>query len=220
MSRKHVIITGTGRAGTSFLVELMTHLGLETGYRAEDVSNHKSKTARAGLEYDIRKEDAPYIVKNPWFCEYATEVLEREDIQIEHAFIPMRDLHAAAESRRYVTNQTVAMMPLMKRIRHYWRPKALPGGECPKSSASNQEALLLENLYSLILTLSSSTIPVTLLRYPLLVNDSLYLYDKLLPILNGIGFEQFDATFNRVVDPSLIHSFNANDRCPGPAKAA
>ena len=33
--RRHVVITGTGRAGTSFLVELLTHLGLETGFGVE-----------------------------------------------------------------------------------------------------------------------------------------------------------------------------------------
>ena len=212
MSRKHVIITGTGRAGTSFLVELMTHLGLETGYEVDDIAKHKSKAARAGLEHDIRRDDAPYIVKSPWFCDYAAEVLEREDIQIEHAFIPMRDLQAAAESRRHVTNETVASMSFLKRLRYYWRPATLAGGMWPMNSGSSQEALLLDKLYNLVLTLSSSTIPVTLLRYPLLTDDSLYLYAKLQPILNGIGFEEFDATFSRVANPSLVHSFSANDR--------
>ncbi|MGO8710482.1 MAG: hypothetical protein ACLQUZ_00180 [Rhizomicrobium sp.] len=32
MSRHHVIISGTGRAGTTFLVQLLTALKLDTGY--------------------------------------------------------------------------------------------------------------------------------------------------------------------------------------------
>ena len=56
------------------------------------------ENARAGLEQDVRNGNAPYIIKSPWFCDYAEEVLKRDDIQIEHIFVPMRDLHAAAES--------------------------------------------------------------------------------------------------------------------------
>ena len=103
-TRNHVIITGTGRSGTTFLIELFTHLGLETGFSAEDIEfeSKKFKKSRAGLEHDIRHIDCPYIVKHPKFCHYAEEVLCRDDIIIEHVFIPIRDLYSAAESRRYV----------------------------------------------------------------------------------------------------------------------
>jgi hypothetical protein len=53
--RRHVIIAGTGRAGTSFLMELLHELGIDIGrdrliYHAE---------ARAGLEYDVGRDDGP-----------------------------------------------------------------------------------------------------------------------------------------------------------------
>ena len=78
--RKHIVITGTGRAGTSFLVELLTNLGLDTGYRSEELNKFKYSLGRAGFENDIRKENNPYIVKDPVFCDYAEEVFKREDI--------------------------------------------------------------------------------------------------------------------------------------------
>lgn len=56
-----------------------------------------------GFEKDIRSNDCPYIVKNPWFCDYADEVFSRQGILIEHIFVPIRDLNAAAESRKFVT---------------------------------------------------------------------------------------------------------------------
>jgi len=87
--RKHILITGTGRAGTSFLIELCTNLGLETGFNAKDLNNKNKSLGRAGLEKDIRDDECPYIVKNPWFCDYADEVFAREDILIEHIFIPI-----------------------------------------------------------------------------------------------------------------------------------
>ncbi len=63
--RKHILITGTGRAGTTFMVELLTHLGLDTGFNADTVTGLKDEMGRAGLEKDIRNNDCPFIVKSP-----------------------------------------------------------------------------------------------------------------------------------------------------------
>lgn len=84
--RRHVVISGTGRAGTSFLVCLLTRLGLDTGFSEADLA--LDECSRAGLERDIRKP-APYIAKAPWLCVTINEVLERDDIVIEHAIIPL-----------------------------------------------------------------------------------------------------------------------------------
>jgi hypothetical protein len=211
MTRKHIVITGTGRAGTSFLVELLTHLGLDTGYQPEDIAKHKCQTARAGLEHDIRRSDAPYIVKSPWFCDYAEEVLGRDDISIEHVLIPMRDLRAAAESRRFVTNAALSTMTMLKRLRSQIFSTAVAGGVWHTSQPIQQEAVLLEQIYKLLLSLSNTAIPVTLLRYPLLVSDAGYLFRKLQPILGPIQQPEFEAAFQRIADPNLVHQFSQSD---------
>src|SRR5687768_17589609 len=64
----HVIISGTGRAGTSYLVELLTNMSLDTGYTPSTAQ--LDSQARSGLELDIRNESAPYLVKSPWLCDY------------------------------------------------------------------------------------------------------------------------------------------------------
>ena len=208
MSRSHVVITGTGRAGTSFLVQLLTYLGLDTGFSPQRMALHS--TSRAGLESDIRSEDSPYIVKSPWFSIHAEELLQnRKDIIIDHVYIPIRDLHAAAESRRYVTK--VAKAKLDPAESDKVDSSAIPGGLWLTREESQQEVVLMNQLYRLVLALSNSTIPVTLLRYPRLVKDSRYLYEKLKPILKEITFTQFESVFNRTVIPSFIHSFNEND---------
>ncbi len=73
--RHHLVITGTGRSGTTFLVELLTYLGLDTGFDPVSVRSGIDPVAHAGLERDIRSDDAPYVVKSPWFMEYAADVL-------------------------------------------------------------------------------------------------------------------------------------------------
>jgi hypothetical protein len=101
MSKHHIIISGTGRAGTTFLIQLFTVLGFHTGFT--DLTSAISSTCNAGMECDISSADAPYIIKSPWLCDYLDDVLEGTDIVIDHAIIPIRHLYSAAESRRDVT---------------------------------------------------------------------------------------------------------------------
>lgn len=210
-SRRHVVITGTGRAGTTFLVELLTHLGLDTGYAIDTLADRKDPRARAGLEHDIRKDDSPYIVKSPSFCDYADEVLARKEIAIDHVFIPMRDLNAAAESRRFVKASAVAEWSIVQRILHTFYRRRVRGGLWHTQRASDQETVLADQLYKLVLALSATNIPVTLLRFPRIIKDRAYLQEKLAPMLAGVTADQFDAAFQAVVRPDLAHAFNAND---------
>jgi len=207
--RKHVVITGTGRAGTTFLVELLTALGMDTGYEVDDLPTRKSTIARAGLEHDIRHDDSPYIVKSPFFCDYADEVLARPDIRVDRIFVPIRDLYAAAESRRQVEQSTMSAMSVLRRIRRRFKRKALPGGlwSVASGDADDQERVLLEKLYRLMLGVSGHLVPTTFLRYPLLVEDSTYLLEKLRPILTGMSHDQFRTAHQKIARRELVHDF-------------
>ncbi len=211
MVRRHVVITGTGRAGTSFLVELLTRLGLPTGFSTDQLhsESHWNEVARAGLEHDIRADDAPYIVKSPWFCDYAEEVLRRDDIVIEHVFVPVRDLYQAAESRRFAERQGVARLPLLDRIKHALWPMAFHGGLWHTQNPAAQEDVLARQLYKLIFALSDAMIPVTLMRFPRLARDAEYLYHKLSPLVQTIDFQRFHEVFRDTVRPEWIHDFSA-----------
>jgi len=208
--RGHVVITGTGRAGTTFLVQLLTNLNLDTGYNAETMSKGIQENARAGLENDVRKDSSPYIVKSTYFCDYASEVVKREDLRLEHVFIPVRDLFAAAESRRFVTRKAVSKMPFLKRLKNTIKPPKVAGGLMHSRVKRKQETILMGQLYNLILALSEAHIPVTLLQFPKLVKDSAYLYEKLKPILRAISYAEFASTFARTVRPELVHNFEQN----------
>jgi hypothetical protein len=59
MKRNHVLITGTGRAGTTFLIHLLTKIGVDTGFDLENIDAFIDQTSFGGLELDVRKNDAP-----------------------------------------------------------------------------------------------------------------------------------------------------------------
>src|SRR5688572_24304601 len=104
MPRHHIIISGTGRSGTTFLVQLFTSLGLDTGF--PDPTSAVLANCNGGMEWNIRDPNAPYIVKSPWLCDSLDEILEQGDVVVDHALIPVRELYAAAESRRDVSRRT------------------------------------------------------------------------------------------------------------------
>lgn len=160
-------------------MELLTNLGLDTGFNSGNLSGLKDEIARAGLEKNIGDADCGYIIKNPGFCNHAEEVLSRDDIIIDHVFVPMRDLVAAAESRRVVTRENKRKESLllrlkMKLLRFLYGPgafklKIYDGGiigAAQSSKSGKQEEVLLEVIYKLMLILSRFDVPVTLMQCP------------------------------------------------------
>jgi hypothetical protein len=208
--RKHIVITGTGRTGTTFLVELLTHLGLDTGFDAAQLKCYKNPLGRAGLEYNVGFEGCPYIVKHPSFCDYADEIIARDDIVIEHIFIPIRDLYAAAESRRLVVKKNIQEASFLDKIKFLLgKSKAFTGGLLKTNSlrSNSQEAVLLNMIYKLMLAVSDSSINITLLNYPRITRDAAYLFDKLKPVFQELEFTAFEKVFNDTVQPELVHHF-------------
>lgn len=216
--RHHAVISGTGRAGTTFLVELLTLLGLDTGFNSRDLAQRKSAVAQAGLEIDVRRAGAPYIVKAPGFCDYAQQVFAQPDIVIDHVFVPMRELHDAAASRRRVMSLHLAGMPWLRRLKVWLKRKELAGGLVGTRSGEDQEQVLRDRLYHLMLACADQPVKLTLLRFPRLVHDSAYLFDKLQPLLHDISFERFDRAHRRLAQPGLVHRFGA-ERLPAAARA-
>jgi len=192
----HVIISGTGRAGTTFLVQLMTALGLDTGFT--DPEEGVFPNCQGGMEHDLRRDGAPYIVKSPALCQYLDGVLERKEAIIDHAIIPVRGLYAAAESRRDVTRRT--------------DPDEFPGGVVGglwnTEQPDDQERVLAEMLYALIYTLARHDVPHALLFFPRFIHDPAYLYSKLTFLLNGITYSRFLMAYRQTVNPELVHEFD------------
>lgn len=197
----HVVITGTGRSGTTFLVELLTKLGLDTGFEPTNLVKHE--TARAGLEINlIEATSPPYIIKDPAFGVYLDQVFQRNDLILDHIFIAVRDINAAAESRRYVEEHS---------NKDKYKTGGIPGGLTGTVDGKEQEIVLKDRIFELIYGLANTDCDLTLLKYPLMTQDPAYLFDKMSPILSGISFDRFCQVFNSVVNPALVNKFNEND---------
>jgi hypothetical protein len=212
-----VIITGTGRAGTTFLVRLLTELGLDTGYTPEAARGLVDAHSRAGLEHELALSErkptvrdwlrqpkhtfralwrgpkrTPYIIKNPALCDTLSEVVASRRLVIDHVYVPLRDLEAAALSRARVGGANGSQ----------------PGGLWKTGDPGQQKAVLAEMFFKLVYTLEVYDLPHTYLLFPRLVEDWVYTYDKLGFLVKDVPVKTFRATFARVADRHLVHEFS------------
>jgi hypothetical protein len=185
-----VIITGTGRAGTTFLVQLLTKLGLDTGYTPKNMERGYFAHCSAGLEHDPEDSKAPYIVKNPELCEGLPAILGRGTISIDHAIIPVRSLEDAASSRIRIGGEG-----------------QVPGGLWGTGQTGQQKAVLAEKFHALVHTLTVHEIPHVFLHFPRFAQDPDYTYRKLGWLVGNIPREDFLAAFTATARPELIHDF-------------
>jgi len=201
--KSHVIISGTGRTGTSFLVNLLTRLGLDTGFN--NVNGYHIN-CRAGFEKEFKEKNLPYIIKNPYFCDYAEDIIRDKSMIIDHVYIPMRDIDAAVASRQFVVDSS-------QDTHGHLPPSKIPGGLWGTDKKNEQKNILLNHFYKLLLALSKESIPVTILNYPKLVKDVKYLYSKLQFLVKEIEYRKFKTVFEETVNPNWVHSFNEKDVC-------
>lgn len=104
-----IIITGPGRAGTSFLVCLLTRLGEDTGF--EPGNEPFVDRFRAGCEHniilhlidgDVTREilqKSPRVLKSPDWSFALKGLIKCGWIAVDHVFIPFRDFEESARSR-------------------------------------------------------------------------------------------------------------------------
>jgi hypothetical protein len=203
----HLIISGTGRTGTTFLMQLLTELGLDTGF--PDARSGLFENSNAGMEWDPWSPELPYVLKGPFLCYILDELLETRDIVIDHAIIPVRDLFAAAESRRDVERRTEPGAAADPATTSPWLAGLVPGGPVPGDPGDSQEAALAKMLHTLVLVLTRREIPMTFLDFPRLVSDHEYLYRRIGPLLPGVDATRFAEACASVARPELVHEFEA-----------
>lgn len=211
--REHVIISGTGHAGTTLLVQYFTRLGLDTGFSLEQAASDVDPIASAGLEFsDLSVEALPYIVKSPWLCETLSEVLKKNSVRIKAAIVPIRELEKAALSRVRVTEEAT---------RQGFNGAEHPGGLWGTANPEEQQSALARRFFDLIFTLTEYQVPIYFLSFPRFARDTDYLYRVLEPFLSehGVTAEQSAAALVEVERAGLIHESFAKSKIVSEVRA-
>jgi pimeloyl-ACP methyl ester carboxylesterase len=189
VSMRHLLIAGTGRAGTTALVQLLDACGLATG---SDTLRYFA-TSRAGLERKLITDDAPYVIKQPFLSEdLAGFITDGFDAgRIDAIIVPLRNLKDAATSRIQVFRE------------HGLRS---PGGLWRSLRPGVQLRVLGESEHQLLMTAAEHHIRVVLINFPRFVNDAGYAWTCLGPVLLGVDEGTFIEQHAALMRPQLVSS--------------
>jgi hypothetical protein len=183
-----IVIAGTGRSGTTLLVQILTDLGLDTGFEPDAPIDER---AAAGLELPAMGADAPRIVKSPHLSTRLGTLLDRGDIAVDHVIVPVRDLDVAAASR--------------VRLTRYGADLRSWGGLFGTSWATRQREALALIEYELVYTITRHDLDHTFLEFPRFARDWSYLRDKLGFLDPALPSARWQAAVAGRVRPALIH---------------
>jgi len=186
-----ILITGTGRSGTTILVKLLSRLGLDTGYQMlddEGIEFRINQNSRGGLENYLDADTGnPLICKAPQFWDQLPALNKR--FNIKTVFVPMRDLELTAKSR----------------AKHGHRPGGLWGAHDVNSQMNHNAKVI----YQITIDCARHDIPLTFIDFDRFTNDLAYAYNmyaEFAGLDNSVPttIEKFGTVYNQVIDHSKI----------------
>jgi hypothetical protein len=174
-----IIITGTGRAGTTFLVHLLTLCGVDTGFKKENADIFIDNKSFGGLESSSHD---PYVLKSPHFCDKIEDLNSK--YFIDYVIIPIRSLEKAASSRIRVGNSN--------------------GGYWEATSQVGQEIVLLENFYKAIHSCAKLNIDVILIDFDVIMSEKDVLFVTLRKPFPKLDYNTFIKSYDEIFDKRKI----------------
>src|SRR6266508_882216 len=190
MGAPKVVITGTGRTGTTLLVRHLTDLGLDTGFGEGKLTPY-GHSVRAGLECRVDDPDAPTVVKDMTLGFRLRAVLESGTVSIGHVILPTRRLDVATASR--------------VRAADYGRAPFRRGALTGTMRGTEQARVLRRMKADIVGTLADFGVPYTELDFPRFAADAVYLHHKLSFLVPTATVADFQAALDRHVRADLIH---------------
>lgn len=225
----HLLIAGTGRSGTSFLVKYFTGLGLDTHLSRNPSNTSWNEEANAGLE-DIPltaiHQNLPYVIKTPWLYQFVDQVLSEKNIKLDAVIIPVRDLTEAAASRTILEMKSIFKnIPWMQEMDDTWESFAYtPGGVIFSLDPLDQARLLATDFHHLIHKLVKADIPIVFLEFPKFIDDGNYLFHKIKHLLPAHAQTiDFKKIHNELSDLSKVRvgkEIDAEENTPSVTKIA
>lgn len=170
---KKILVSGTGRSGTTFLIILYTLLGLDTGFDESNYENEIYSECNSGME---RGYNSPYsIIKNPEFIFQISEIIS-SGIEIECVIIPIREYEKSARSR----------------VSHGHNAGGLWHANNQEEQVNYYHKIMAEYLVNMV----DYNIPTIFLSFEQMVSSPEYLYFKLRPTLKNISYDEFLVAYN------------------------
>ena len=175
-----ILITGTGRCGTTFLIKLFSFLEYDTGFTKENYKKYIFKNCNAGMEKNINADH--YILKNPEFIKNIDTIIQEHNIK--KIIIPIRDYKLSAASR--LVNKFNA------------------GGFWNARYEKEQIAFYNKIMADYLFYMTKYNIPTIFLDFDKMVNDKKYLFDNFKDILaeKNINFDFFSSIYDEVSNTS------------------
>jgi hypothetical protein len=210
---RHLLIGGTGRAGTSFLVRYLAGLGLDThlGRRGEA---DWDEAANAGLEDTLlpgmAADALPYVVKSAWLHEWIDDALAQGSaFRVDAVIVPVRPLHEAAASRVVLEMRAIhEKAPWMAERERSWDQwGGAAGGGVFSLHPLDQARVLAVGFHHLLERVVRADVPLVLLDFPRLVLDADYLFERIAPVVSlppGMDLAQARNVHRRVADASKV----------------
>jgi hypothetical protein len=182
------IITGTGRAGTTFCVRLFTHLGLDTGYTPETMENHVWRHCNAGLERPIGHKNM--ILKNPTFLTSLAAYHRSLNLFV---IIPLRELEESAASR----------------ARNGKNPGGLWDAKTVEEQVDKYETMMMRALYDIV----QNDIPHAFLDFKRMIASWEYMYGALKVMMDRFAVtpEAFQVAWEKASEVSRPRPENQED---------
>jgi len=173
-----ILITGTGRCGTTFLIKLFSFLDFDTGYNRDNYNSYIHSNCNSGMERYYN--DKYYILKNPLFMKYIEHIIKDKSIKIKNVIIHLRELKMSAESR----------------VKHGEKK----GGLWDANDELSQINFYKNILINYIFITTKYNINTIFIDFDKMISDKKYLFDKLKNILDEkkIQFHMFSNVYDEV----------------------
>jgi hypothetical protein len=173
-----ILITGTGRCGTTFLIKLFSFLNFNTGFNKDNYKDFIFSNCNSGLEKNYNENY--YILKNPTFMSDIKDILQEDSVKIKLVIIPIRDYKISANSRLNNGNNTGGLwnaVDELSQIRYY-------------------KDILSDYIYYM----TKYEINTIFIDFDKMISDKKYLFNKIKNILDEkhIDFDLFCNVYDEV----------------------
>ena len=188
--KESILITGTGRCGTTFLVALFTLLGMDTGFTSETLKDNIHDKTKGGLEEQPGKYT---IAKNPAFIFMIESYILQTSQVPKMVIILVRNFNESVESR-YKNTEEQGLLDEPKPVEITASKGA--GGLWNADTKEEQIQFYNKCMADYIQAMTRYGIPTKFIDFHHMTTNSRYLFESLKDVIDSdMTYERFDECY-------------------------